>query len=69
VWEIYEFVSDRFWPHLNMQTNETGVGDTMVDLVVDMVGAIIVALMCYAYLKTGRYSFIADVVRSARTGA
>jgi hypothetical protein len=62
LWEIYEFISDRFWPHLNMQTSETGVSDTMVDLIVDMFGAIIVALMGYAYLRTGRYSFIADWV-------
>ena len=36
----------------------------MVDLIVDTIGAIVVALMGYAYLKTGRYSFIADGVRS-----
>jgi hypothetical protein len=62
-WEIFEFAVDRLWPHLDMQTTGTGVVDTMVDLIVDTVGAVIVALMGYAYLKTGRYSFIADGVR------
>jgi len=62
-WEIFEFLMDRFWPYLNMQTGESGVVDTMVDLIVDTLGAVIVAVMGYAYLKTGRYSFIADIVR------
>jgi hypothetical protein len=62
-WEILEFACDRLWPYLNMQSGETGVSDTMVDLIVDTIGAIVVALMGYAYLKTGRYSFIADAVR------
>jgi hypothetical protein len=63
LWEIFEFAMDRVWPHLNMQTNETGVRDTMVDLIVDLIGAVVVALMGYAYLKTGRYSFLGDGVR------
>jgi hypothetical protein len=62
-WEIFEFACDRFWPHLSMQSLETGVVDTMVDLIVDTIGAVVVALMGYAYLKTGRYSFIADGVQ------
>jgi hypothetical protein len=63
VWEIFEFACDRMWPYLNMQSNETGVVDTMVDLIVDLIGAVVVAVMGYAYLKTGRYSFVADAVR------
>jgi hypothetical protein len=46
-----------------MQSNETGVVDTMIDLIVDTIGAFVVAIMGYVYLKTGRYSFIADAVR------
>jgi hypothetical protein len=46
-----------------MQTGESGVVDTMVDLIVDTIGAVIVSGMGYAYLKTGRYSLIADAVR------
>jgi hypothetical protein len=68
VWEIFEFTMDRVWPALDMQSQMTGsaagVVDTMKDLIVDTIGAIVVALMGYAYLKTGRYSFIADGVRA-----
>jgi hypothetical protein len=63
-WEIFEFAFDQLWPYLNMQTGETGVVDTMVDLIMDTIGAVIVAAMGCAYLKTGRYSFIADSVRA-----
>jgi hypothetical protein len=44
VWEIFEFVVDRFTA-ANMQSTETGVVDTMEDLIVDTLGAIIVASM------------------------
>jgi hypothetical protein len=63
VWEIFEFAVDRFAPAINMQSNETGVNDTMHDLIVDTIGAAAVAIMGWAYLKTGRYSFVADGVR------
>jgi hypothetical protein len=63
LWEIFEFTVDRIWPSVNMQSNETGVVDTMKDLIVDTIGAVVVAVMAYVYLKTGRYSFIADGVR------
>jgi hypothetical protein len=62
VWEIAEFLMDRILG-TNMQSTESGVGDTMQDLIVDTLGAIIVAAMGWAYLKTGRYSFLADGVR------
>jgi hypothetical protein len=52
------------WPEVNMQSNETGVADTMYDLIVDTLGAIVVALMGWAYYKTGRYSFLADGIRT-----
>jgi hypothetical protein len=64
MWEIFEFAVDQLWPAVNMQSNETGVRDTMSDLIVDTLGALIVASMGWIYLKTGRYSFIADGVRS-----
>jgi uncharacterized membrane protein YjdF len=65
LWEIFEFTIDRFWPALDMQSTGRGNGvtDTMKDLIVDTLGAVVVALMGYAYLKTGRYSFVADGVR------
>lgn len=63
LWEIFEFTVDSFFPSINMQSVETGVKDTMKDLIVDTLGACIVGLMGWAYFKTGRYSFIADAVR------
>ena len=63
LWEIFEFAVDSIWPHVNMMSNETGVADTMHDLIVDTIGAIIVAFMGWAYSRTGRYSFLVDAVR------
>jgi hypothetical protein len=63
LWEIFEFAVDVAAPAVNMQSRETGVSDTMHDLIVDTIGAVIVAFMGYAYLRTGRYSFMADGVR------
>ena len=63
VWEIFEFAVDRLWPAIDMQSTGTGVVDTMKDLIVDTLGAVVVAVMGYAYLKTGRDSFLGDAVR------
>ena len=63
IWEIFEFIVDRISPAINMQSNETGVVDTMHDLIVDTIGAVIVALMGLAYIKSGKYSFVVDAVR------
>lgn len=46
-----------------MMSWETGGVDTIVDLIVDTLGAVIVGLMAWTYTRTGRYSFIADGVR------
>jgi hypothetical protein len=63
LWEIFEYAVDRIAPAINMQSGETGVADTMHDLIVDTIGAVIVAAMGLAYAKSGRYSFLADGVR------
>ncbi len=63
LWEIFEFTVDQIWPYINMQSTETGVADTMHDLIVDTIGAVIVGLMGWTYFRTGRYSFIADGIR------
>ncbi len=64
LWEIFEFGVDQFWPDVNMQSTETGVKDTMQDLIIDTIGASVVALMGWAYFRSGRYSFLADGVRA-----
>ena len=66
LWEIFEFIVDRFTT-ANMQSQETGVVDTMQDLIVDALGAVVVALMGWAYSRSGRYSFLADGVRKFLT--
>src|SRR5690606_25136735 len=63
LWEIFEFAVDSTWPHVNMMSNETGVADTMHDLIVNTLGAILVALMGWAYFRSKRYSFLVDAVR------
>jgi len=60
VWEIFEYAVDRISPATNMQSRETGVVDTMQDLIVDTVGAIVVAVMGWLHVRTGRYSIIAS---------
>ena len=63
VWEIFEFAVDLRWPHINMMSHETGVRDTMSDLILDLIGAVIVGVIGYAYTRRGRFSFAVDAVR------
>lgn len=61
IWEIFEYAMDRTFG-LNMQ--KSGLVDTMWDLIVDTIGALVVSIMGYAYLKHGRESFINDWIRN-----
>ena len=51
LWEIFEFGMDSLFG-LNMQ--KSGLVDTMWDLIVDTVGAGVIALLGYGYLTTAR---------------
>jgi len=62
LWEIFEFAVDSIWPAVNMMSNETGVADTMQDLIVDFIGAVIVGLVGWAHSRSGRQSFVIDGV-------
>lgn len=56
IWEIFEFAMDQLFA-LNMQ--KSGLIDTMWDLIVDTVGALIIALIGWSYLrKAGSDSFL-----------
>lgn len=56
IWEIFEFAMDQIFG-LNMQ--KTGLVDTMWDLIVDTIGAGVIAVMGFGYLKTaGNESFL-----------
>ena len=51
---------------LNMQ--KSGLVDTMWDLIVDTIGSGVVALMGFAFLKSGRESFIIPWLRHFAEG-
>ncbi len=64
VWEIVEYCVDLIWPHINMMSHETGVADTMNDLIVAAIGAIVVGVFGYVYSRRGRSSVLIDAVRA-----
>lgn len=53
-WEILEFTVDALVPGTNAQHTETGVVDTMQDLLVDTAGALVVSALGWVSLKRGR---------------
>jgi hypothetical protein len=62
LWEIFEFTMDQVFG-LNMQKpmfgDPSGLTDTMWDLIVDAVGALVISLLGYGYLRTaGNESFL-----------
>lgn len=62
LWEIFEFLMDTF-VGTNMQKpmlqDPSGLTDTMVDLIVDAIGALAISLLGYRYLKRpGKDSFL-----------
>lgn len=63
LWEIYEFAMDQFFG-TNMQKpmldDPSGLTDTMWDMIVNAVGAIIISGIGYWYLKRKRNYFVRD---------
>jgi hypothetical protein len=61
VWEIFEFAMDQFFG-MSMQTpmldDPSGLTDTMIDLIVDALGAMVVSIAGYFYMKHGNESII-----------
>lgn len=56
LWEIFEFAMDQLFG-MNMQ--KSGIVDTMWDLIVDSIGAAVIALIGWAYLRAaGSNSFL-----------
>jgi hypothetical protein len=51
LWEIFEFAMDQLFG-LNMQ--KSGLVDTMVDLIVDALGALTISIAGYIYLRRGK---------------
>lgn len=65
-WEIFEFSVDQFFG-MNMQKpmlgDPSGLTDTMVDLMVDALGALLVAVAGYFYMARGNESIIDRGIR------
>jgi hypothetical protein len=56
IWEIFEFSLDQL---LGMSTQSGGLQDTMTDLIVDGLGALLISVLGYTYLRTAKIdSFI-----------
>ncbi len=57
LWEIFEFAMDSFFG-MNMQKpmlgDPSGLTDTMWDLIVDTLGALVIAVLGYGYIKTAK---------------
>lgn len=49
IWEMFEFVLDQF---VGMDTQGGSLVDTMSDLIVDGIGAFIISILGYSYLRT-----------------
>jgi hypothetical protein len=64
IWEIFEFSMDTFFG-LNMQKTHigTGVTDTMIDMIVNAIGALIASIIGYIYLKTGRSKLYNKIIK------
>ena len=62
LWEVFEFFMDRTFGTIMqkpMLGDFTGLTDTMYDLMVDALGALIIAVLSYGYVKTaGSDSFL-----------
>ena len=67
LWEIFEFTMDSVFG-MNMQKpmfgDYSGLTDTMWDLIVDAIGALIISVLGYGYLKTvGNSSFLERMIQ------
>ncbi|MBC8192743.1 MAG: hypothetical protein ISR87_13315 [Candidatus Marinimicrobia bacterium] len=62
IWEIFEFSMDQFFGfdmQKEMLNDPSGLTDTMWDLIVDTLGAFVISLLGYGYLKkAGNTSFL-----------
>lgn len=59
VWEIFEFAMDQFFG-MNMQ--KSGLVDTMYDLIIDTIGAIIASVAGYFYIKGGEVPLFNNMI-------
>jgi uncharacterized membrane protein YjdF len=67
LWEIFEFAMDQL-AGFNMQKpmlgDPSGLTDTMWDLIVDAVGALVISLLGYSYMRRGMESLVERWIRT-----
>jgi hypothetical protein len=51
IWEIYEYTIDSLW---GFNTQETGLPDTMGDLILNTIGALVVSVSGYFWMKKNK---------------
>lgn len=54
-WEVFEFIMDLFF---TFEMQNGSLVDTMVDLIVDSVGALIISIAGYIYIKRGKEDYM-----------
>src|SRR6056297_685818 len=67
VWEIFEFGMDQLFG-MNMQKemlgDPSGLTDTMWDIIVNAIGAFLITMAAYGYLKKDKSFFVKNWIRS-----
>lgn len=65
VWELFEFAADQIFGttmQKPMLGDASGLTDTMVDLLVDALGAAVVSLYGFRYMRRGEPSFVGRMI-------
>ncbi len=62
IWEIWEYMLDTLFSSFLGEPLQHGLDDTMLDLIFDLVGALIVAVLGTWYLKTRIFSEVAGTL-------
>jgi len=60
LWEILEFCIDLI---LGTNMQKSGLVDTMLDLITNAAGALLVSLSCYLYVKYNRRGLMTDIIK------
>lgn len=64
LWEIYEYFLSFVWPTDPQNVLTTGVGDTMQDMIVCLIGTLVLVWAMRAYYKKGKTGFLMGAFES-----
>ncbi len=64
LWEIFEYAADQT---LGTNMQKSGLPDTMTDLIIDSVGALVASICGYVYLQFGSKSFLSSLIHPVLT--